>query len=85
MDDEQPTYFSYLVRVWQRHDDGMLHQVDGSSHYTSKKTIWLASVQSSLTGKRQGFASLDDLFAFLRRQTGAVPNDESREAASKDQ
>jgi hypothetical protein len=34
---------------------------------------WLASVESSLTGKRQGFASLDDLFAFLRRQTGAVP------------
>jgi hypothetical protein len=73
MDDEQPTYFSYLLRVWRGQDDRMLHPVDDASHYTRKRMTWLASVESSLTGKRQGFASLDDLFAFLRRQTGAVP------------
>jgi hypothetical protein len=84
MDDEQPTYFSYLLRVWRGHDHRKLHPVDAESHCTRKRTTWLASVESSLTGKRQGFASLEDLFAFLRRQTGAVSNHENREAASKD-
>ena len=83
MDEEQPTYFSYLVRVWQEHDDGMLHQLGDASHYTENRTIWLASVESSLTGKRQGFANLDDLFAFLRRQAGTVSDPESEETRTK--
>ena len=85
MDKEQPTYLSYLLRVWRGHDDGMLRRIDDRSYDTRKKTIWLASVESSLTGKRHGFASLDDLFRFLRRQTGTVSNDERREATLEDQ
>ena len=58
MSSEQPEYMSYLLRLWR--DDG-----EGA-------TGWRASLESSLTGKRQVFASLDELFDFLRRQTGAM-------------
>jgi hypothetical protein len=70
MDEKQPTYFSYLLRLW-RDDEPVQHR--------ERKTIWLASLESSLTGERQGFASLDDLVAFLRRETCAVCDDENQE------
>ena len=50
-------YISYLLRLWETEREG--------------STIWQASLQNPDTGKRTGFASLDALFAFLRRQTGA--------------
>jgi hypothetical protein len=31
------------------------------------RQIWRASLVSTLTGKRRGFANLDDLFCFLRQ------------------
>jgi len=34
--------------------------------------VWRASLENSETGERRGFASLDALFAFLRRQTEAA-------------
>jgi hypothetical protein len=76
MDKERPTYFSYLLRIWRD---------DEAPYRPGSKTIRLASLQSSLTGQRQGFASLDDLFAFLRRQAGAVSDAESDEARTKGQ
>ena len=58
MSNEQPEYMSYLLRLWR--DDG-----EGA-------TGWRASLESSLTGKRQVFACLEELFDFLRRQIGAL-------------
>jgi hypothetical protein len=83
MNEEQRTYYSYLLRLWRDDDRGMHRQVDKASHYTEKTTIWLASLESSLSGQRQGFANLDGLFSFLRRQTGTVSGPESEDAGTK--
>ena len=69
MAQEQPDYLSYLLRLWR---------------VSEEKAAWRASLESSHTGERQGFASLDDLFDFLQKQIGAVPDanadeDENRE------
>ncbi|MCP4540371.1 MAG: hypothetical protein GY832_24805 [Chloroflexi bacterium] len=53
---EPPDYLSYLLRLWQVSDG---------------KTAWRASLESSYTGERKGFANLDDLFDFLRTQISA--------------
>lgn len=63
---EQPDYLSYLLRLWQVRSDEDVHQ-------SAEKPVWRASLESALTGERKGFASLDDLFDFLRAQTG-VPS-----------
>jgi len=55
---EQPDYLSYLLRLWRVSDE--------------EKAIWRASLESSHTGERKGFASLDDLFTFLEKETGHV-------------
>jgi hypothetical protein len=83
MDKRQPNYFSYLLRLWREYDDGMPHRVDEAPEHTESKWIWLASLESSLTGQRQGFANLEELFAFLRRQAGVPPDPESDEARTK--
>ena len=60
-------YFSYLLRLWR--------EVEGTA-------VWRASLQDPRTGERVGFASLDDLFKYLRHQVEAdVPTerDDSRE------
>ena len=61
---EQPGYRSYLIRLWQ------MDTVQEGSR--PGETVWRGSLESSLTGERLGFASLDELVEFLRRQTGAV-------------
>ncbi len=61
----QGDYVSYMLRMWQ--DDS-----DGESP-TSEESPWRASLQSPHTGKRRGFASLDDLFDFLRSRVGRQP------------
>jgi hypothetical protein len=71
MEPERPHYLSYLLRLWR--NDGEL------------KTAWRASLDSSLTGKRRSFASLDDLLAFLRRQTGAGCEADGDERAAGEQ
>jgi hypothetical protein len=55
---EQPVYVSYLLRLWSVSIDG--------------DVAWRASLESALAGQRQPFADLDDLFDFLRRETGAL-------------
>ena len=57
MSSEQPDYLSYLLRLWR--EDG------------EEPTKWRASLESALTGKRQVFPCLMELFAFLQRQTVA--------------
>jgi hypothetical protein len=56
-------YLSYLLRLWSTKVDGDM--------------VWRASLESGLTSQRQPFASLDELFGFLRRQTG-VWSDQTR-------
>jgi hypothetical protein len=60
----QPGYLSYLLRLWQVDTERLGSQAGG--------TVWRASLESSLTGKRQGFADLDDLFEFLHHQMAAM-------------
>jgi len=56
-----PDYLSYLLRLWRVCERGPPDW---------QAPIWRASLQSPQTGKRVSFATLDDLFAFLREQTG---------------
>ncbi len=56
MGSEKPDeYLSFLLRLWRESKQG---------------GRWLSSLQNPQTGERTGFASLDELFAFLRDQTG---------------
>lgn len=55
-------YLSYLLRLWQTSDGG--------------KLVWRASLETPGTGKRRGFASLDDLYGFLNGQTGQTEQSE---------
>ena len=52
-----PDYLAYLLRLWRMRGE----QAAG----------WRASLVGPGNGEQHGFASLDDLFLFLRRQTGA--------------
>jgi hypothetical protein len=64
-------YMSYLLRLWQVDTEGVIPHAGG--------TVWRASLESSLTGKRQGFTSLDELFEFLHRQMGALVEVDDRQ------
>jgi hypothetical protein len=44
----------FLIRLWSAEEGG--------------EPAWRASLESVSTGEKHGFASLDDLFAFLRQQ-----------------
>jgi hypothetical protein len=65
MTEEQPDYLAYLLRLWRVSEQG--------------KAVWRASLQNSLNGDLLGFASLDDMFLFLRRQTDAMANDDEND------
>ena len=55
----RPNYVSYLLRLWR--------DVDVEESMGEKnRAVWRASVVSTLSGKRRGFATLEDLFDFLR-------------------
>ncbi len=51
-------YLSYLLRLWQSGKDDA--------------AIWRASLENPITGERQGFASLKDLFVFLEAQADST-------------
>ncbi len=55
MVEERLEYLSYLLRLWPEGGE--------------EKAVWRASLESPHTGERVGFASLDELFDFLRQQT----------------
>jgi hypothetical protein len=76
--ESDPDYVSYLLRMWR--ESGA-----GGSSVEEDKPVWRASVLSAATGKRRGFASLDDLFGFLRGHESTMldrhPNhDQGKEA-----
>ena len=68
----RPKYLSYLLRLWRENDDGEVHHGD-------EQAVWRASLMNSLTGKRQGFSSLQDLFAFLQQATSAAVDGAKKE------
>ena len=57
--DGKQHYFSFMLRMWRANGEG--------------KAAWRASLESPHTGERVGFASLEDLFTFLRQQAGVAP------------
>ena len=57
-DSERKTHYrSYLLRLW--------------CASPANNGYWQASLDDSHTGERIGFASLEELFAFLMEQVGA--------------
>jgi hypothetical protein len=58
LEQEQPRYISYLLRLWQTGGKPEL--------------VWRASLESASTGKRRGFASLSELFDFLEEEVSGV-------------
>jgi hypothetical protein len=65
MSEEKPDYRSYLLRLWK------VGEIEGME--------WRASIQSVQGGERQGFAGLEGLFDFLRRQVLEPPSDDAEE------
>lgn len=55
---ERPDYLSYLLRLWRVRD--------------REGDVWRASLQHPGSGERVSFRTLEELFAFLRRETGAA-------------
>lgn len=64
MANEKPVYLSYLLRLWRADSQ--------ESGKNSTDSVWRASLENPLTHEHQGFAGLDDLFEFLRAQTGLL-------------
>jgi hypothetical protein len=56
---EARDYAAYLLRLWRERRGGT--------------TQWRASLQDPHSGERAGFANLEELFAYLRRETGDLP------------
>lgn len=52
-------YFSFMLRMWRENGEG--------------EAAWRASLESPHTGESMGFASLEELFTFLRQQAGVAP------------
>ena len=58
-------YESYLLRVWESDQAGEL--------------IWRASLESTDTGERHGFADMSSLFAYLETVCLTLPPDDAKE------
>jgi hypothetical protein len=56
---EGEPYLSYLLRLWRVSDE--------------EEPVWRASLKSAHSGERLGFASLEELFDYLRTETGVKP------------
>ena len=60
---QERRYLSYLLRLWQ--------ESGGEPH--SDPPLWRALVEMPQSDEFRGFASLDELFAHLREETGVAP------------
>ena len=63
--DKARALLAYLLRLWRMRGAG--------------ESGWRASLVSPDSGQRRGFASLEDLFLFLRRQTRMLSDADSSE------
>ena len=70
MSGQRRRYVSYLLRLWQTQRKG--------------KLVWRASLESSTTGERQGFAGLADLCAFLEHETAQLDQNEKSTSGTRD-
>jgi hypothetical protein len=71
MSQEQKRYLSYLIRLWRENgEDSSWRPLAVTKK--SDAPIWRASLERPGTHVRVGFASLDDLFAFLQQETGTA-------------
>lgn len=61
---KQARYIAYLLRLWETSD--------------GDAQIWRASLEIPATGERRGFASLEELFAYLQDEAGANVNGKRR-------
>ena len=68
---EQPTYLSYLLRLWRANN-----QAQGEGDEAGP--AWRASLESSRTRECRAFSTLEELFDFLRRETGVDPSEDER-------
>jgi hypothetical protein len=64
----RPDYLSFLLRLWRE---------------SGEEAVWRASLEDSHTGERMGFASLEDLVAFLRQQVEDGQSDLTSEDRSQ--
>ena len=53
--DQPPSYRTYLIRCWEER-----------SRDLTLPAVWRFSLEDPHTGRRRGFASLEDMVAFLR-------------------
>ena len=53
-----PTYYSYLLRLWQVKENG------GQE--------WRASLENVESGEKRGFTSVDELLAYLNQVTAKM-------------
>jgi hypothetical protein len=60
MAEKRRRYRAYLLRLWWANHNG--------------QAGWRASLEEPHTGVRHGFATLDQLFAFLKEQVDNSPN-----------
>ena len=67
MTQKQPDYLAYLVRLWRANDIT-------ESRAPAREPVWRVSIENPHTRERQGFASLEELLDFLRKQIGAAPD-----------
>ena len=51
---DDTSYRSYLLRIWVEVGDGVRK--------------WRFSLEDPFTGERKGFASMEDLFAYIQKQ-----------------
>jgi len=54
---EHLQYFAYILRLWQEQSAAL-----------DQSSVWRLSVEDVRTHERRGFASLEDLLAFLQLQ-----------------
>ena len=55
------TYHAYILRAWQERPPS-----------DDRPGVWRYSLEDTRTRRRQGFASLDDLTAYLRAHAGSA-------------
>jgi hypothetical protein len=68
MTEPRDGYSSYLLRLWQTAGDG--------------ERVCRASLESAHSSERVGFASLDALMSFLRRECRVAPGGEQGASGS---
>jgi hypothetical protein len=77
---DQTDYHAYLLRLWRESGVGEAER-DPAESPALEGGVWRASLESPQAGEPQGFASLEDLFAFLRQQTSLVSETDQDSAA----